>query len=125
MVLARLLSLLLLLALLPGCAPLEPINGCTLAAVNRREILRARAFVHPAIPARILVIGYPGRSMGHAALVYHLDPEGWFAYDDTYGSRSLAFHDAALPDPLSAARAAFPGSLIARACYLKDTRPSR
>ena len=113
----------LLLALLPGCAPLEPINGCVLATANRREVLRARAYLHPAIPARLLVIGYPGRAMGHAALVYRLDPEGWFAYDDTFGSRSLGLPSTtAFPAPLAAARAAFPGHAIARAWYLNAAR---
>ena len=126
MTLARLLALFLLLALLPGCAPLEPVNGCTLAAANRREVLRARAYLHPAIPARLLVIGYPGRSMGHAALVYRLDPEGWFVFDDTCGSRRLtSTSTASFPDPLAAARQAFPTSPIGRAWYMDDQPAAR
>ena len=123
MTLVRLFPLLLLLSLLPGCAPLEPVHGCTLAAANRREVLRAKAYLHPAIPARLLVIGYAGRSMGHAALVYRLDPEGWFVYDDTCGSRQLKLPaTAAFPAPLDAARAAFPGSDIAVARWYEAAR---
>ena len=113
----------LLLAPLPGCAAMEPIHGCTLAAVNEREVLRARTYLHPAIPARILVIGYPGRSLGHAVLIYRLDPEGWFAYSDTFGSRQLEIHVASeFPDPMIAAHAAFPGSNIAVARWYEPPR---
>ena len=123
MTLARLLPLFVLLALLPGCAPLEPINGCVLAAAREREVLRASAYLPRAIPARILVIGSGDRSMGHAALVYRLDPEGWFVYDDTFGSRPLGMTTAgAFPDPLAAAAAAFPARPIARAWYLDERR---
>ena len=119
----RLLSLLLLLALLPGCAPMEPIHGCTLAAANRREVLRARAYLHPAIPARILNVWRPGVSIGHSALVYRLDPEGWFAYDDSFGTRQLEIPaTVGIPDPLAAGRAAFPLWTIARATWYEPAR---
>ena len=123
----RLLSLLLLLACLPGCAPLEPVNGCVLAAANRREVLRARAFANPAIPGRILVIRFPSRSMGHAALVYRLDPEGWFVYDDTCGTRRVCINDAhaAFPPALAVAREAFPAWTIRSAGYLDAERSPR
>ena len=79
MTLPRLLAFLLFAALLPGCAPQEPINGCVLAAANQREVLRARAFVHPAIPARILGVHFAGqRQIGHALLIYWVDG-GWWA----------------------------------------------
>ena len=123
----RLLSLFLLLACVPGCAPLEPVNGCTIAAANEREVLRARAYLHPAIPGRILVIGFPGRTMGHAALVYRLDPEGWFVYDDTCGTRRVCINDAhaAFPPALAVAREAFPAWTIRSARYLDDERSPR
>ena len=104
--------------LLAACTPLEPPNGCTLAAANRREVLRAHAYVDRAIRARILVVAYPGRTMGHAALVYRLEPEGWFLYDDRDGSRPLAVpRTAAFPAPMTVARLAFPRAPIVAASW--------
>ena len=89
-----------------GCSG-EPENGCVLAAANRRAALQARAYLHPAIPARILKLHFTGSPINHAALVYRL-PEGWFAWDDTAGTRDLSFRGDQLPDPLAAAHEAFP-----------------
>ena len=101
--------------MLPGCAPLEPINGCVIDAGSFRETLRARALAGRAIPARILLIRSADGAHGHAALVYHLDPEGWCVYDDTAGSRRLnPAQSGSFPDPLAAARQAFPTWRIAR-----------
>ena len=114
------LFLLPLLLLCGGCAtgPDEPVNGCVLAAANRREILRAGGYLDPAIPARILGITFAGRPVGHAALVFRLQ-SGWWVYDDVFASRRLHLPAAAsLPDPILAARAAFPGCPVATAVYL-------
>ena len=54
---------------LSACAPTEPINGCTLAAANQREVLRAKGYLHPGIPARLLQLRYPSGPMGHMALI--------------------------------------------------------
>ena len=90
----------------------EPVNGCTLAAVNEREILRARNYLDPTIPAKILALHYVGVPVGHSALIFRAD-EGWYAYDDTYGTRQLPFPGSTIPPPpLLVARAAFPGATI-------------
>ena len=89
----------------------EPINGCTLAAVNEREILRARNYLNTAIPAKILALHYVGAPIGHSALIFRAD-EGWYAYDDAYGTRQLSFPGSTMPPPLVIARAAFPGAAI-------------
>ena len=90
----------------------EPVNGCTLAAVNEREILRARGYLDPAIPAKILALHYVGVPIGHSALIFRAD-EGWYAYDDAYGTRQLPFPGSTMPPPpLVVARAAFPGATI-------------
>ena len=112
--------LLLTLLLRGGCAAPEPIGGCVLAAANRREVLRAKGYAHPAIPARILGVQFGGR-IGHAALVFRLDG-GWWAYDDTFSSRALHLHESAFPLPIFAARAAFPRRSITRAVYLDPER---
>lgn len=103
------------------CGEPEPYAGCLLAAANQREVLRARSYLHPAIPARILLIRSADGTAGHAALVYHLDPEGWVLYDDTFGSRPLhlrAGPPPVFPDALTVARAAFPSWPIGRAWYM-------
>ena len=118
--LALLFSLLLLL-LLPACSSMEPVDGCLLAAANRREVLRAQAYLHPAIPARILLLRSADGRAGHAALVCRLDPEGWVVYDDNYGSRPLrvAWPDArTFPPAWRVAREAFPGWPIGQAWWM-------
>ena len=103
-------------------AATEPYAGCLLAAANQREILRAQSYLHAAIPARMLLIRSADDRAGHAALVYHLHPEGWVIYDDTFGSRPLHLRDGpppAFPDPLAVARAAFPSWAIGRAAYMQ------
>lgn len=121
----RALCLLLCLLLLPACAPVEgtrgePYAGCLLAAANRREVIRAAAYLHPAIPARILCVRFAGAAGGHAALIYRLDPEGWCGYEDTFGSRPLGLPASApLPAPMEAAQRLFgPGQPVAAAAYL-------
>ena len=115
---------------LTGCASnhSEPIYGCTLAAANEREILRAQGYLSPALPARILAFFYADDPhMGHSALIYHLQ-EGWFVYDDTFGSRPLPLpKTSGLPAPLDAARAAFPipPAPIVAAQWYGDTAPGR
>ncbi len=120
---ARLFCLLPLLLLLPGCATPEPIDGCLLAAANRREVIeRARPFLHPAIPARILLFRSADNRAGHAALVYRL-PEGFICYDDTSGSRPLRcpWPDArTFPPALTVARVAFPGWPVGQAWWLES-----
>ena len=107
-----------LLALLPACAQMEPINGCTLAAANRREILRAQHYLQPTIPAKILAVHYVGTPVGHAVLIYRID-EGWCAYDDTYGTRQLPFPGSTMPtQPLQIARAACPFASVDEAHWL-------
>ena len=85
----------------------EPPNGCTLAAVNEREILRARNYLNPAIPAKILALHYVGVPIGHSALIFRAD-EGWYAYDDAYGTRQLPFPGSLMPPPLIVAQARIP-----------------
>ena len=110
------------MAFLPACAPMEPINGCALAAANQREVLRAHAYLNTAIPARILALHYPGGPIYHAALIYRI-PEGWCAYDDTWGTRRLYLpaEAGAFPPPLLAARAASPGRSVDDARWLENT----
>ena len=119
---ASLCTGLLALTFLPACAPMEPINGCTLAAANQREVLRAHAYLNTAIPARILALHYSGGPIYHAALIYRI-PEGWCAYDDTWGTRRLRLPTEAseFPPPLLAARAASPGRLVDDARWLENT----
>lgn len=96
---------------------MEPINGCAIAAVNQREVLRAKAYLHPAIPARLLQLRYPRGPLGHMALIYRID-EGWCAYDDKYGSRRLSLpRTTTYPRPIDAARAAFPCVAISDAFW--------
>ena len=117
-----------LLVLLSGCADREPYAGCLLAAANRRETLRAQAYLHRAIPARILLIRSADNTAGHAALVYRLDPEGWWIYDDNFGSRPLRINDAhgaTIPPALTVARAAFPAWPVGRAWYADAPPPTR
>ena len=112
--------LLSLLLLGGGCAsptPPEPVDGCVLAAANKREVLRAHAYADPALRARILGVAFAGRPVGHAALVYRLDA-GWWVYDDVFASRPLHLPAVTFPDPILAARAAFPGQPVATARYL-------
>ena len=102
--------------LLPACADVEPINGCLLAAANYREALRARAYLAPSIPARLVFVRFAGARIGHALLLYRLTPEGWHAYDDSHGSRGLPLPNTApFPDPLTAARLAFPEAPVVSA----------
>lgn len=119
---ARLLWLSLLL-LLPACDSLnEPAGGCLLAAANKREVLLARGYLNPAIPARILGVRANGAAGGHAVLIYHLDG-GWFAWDDTFLGRALHVGNASTPPaPITAARAAFPRWQIAAAVWLDPER---
>ena len=105
-------------ALLPACAPMEPINGCGLAAVNQRELLRAKKYLDPAVPARLVQYRCPNVRMGHIALIYRVD-KTWYAYDDNYGSRRLGFPRTMIdyPNALVAARAAFPNDPISTAFW--------
>lgn len=119
------------LALGAGCAPREPVGGCVLAAARQRaalraspEVRRARAYVGAAFPAAILGLHVAGQGAeGHAALVYRLE-SGWWAYDDIFASRPLHLPAQTLPDPVIAARAAFPGRRVTGAEYL-DPVPAR
>ena len=117
---------LLATALLPACAPVEPVNGCALAAANRREVLRAHDYLNTAIPARILALHYQGVPIYHAALIYRI-PEGWCAYDDTWGTRRLYLpaDASAFPPPLLAARAASPGQAVDDARWLENTSQAK
>lgn len=123
-----LLTFTLSIVTLTAHAEPEPFGGCVLAAANQREVLRAQGYLHHAIPARILLLRSPDGGLGHAALVYRLEPEGWYVYDDMFGSRSLGGlrasdrQGSAFPAALVAARAAFPSWQIARAWYT-DTTP--
>ena len=81
-----------------------------------RQVLQAQAYLGRAVPSKILTVAYAGTSIGHAALVYRPGPEGWFLYDDRSGSRPLAVpRSAAFPEPMTVARAAFPGAPIVAA----------
>ena len=109
----RRLALFLLPLVLAACAdphgPSEPFGGCLLAAVNQREVLRAKTYLHPAIPCRLLGVFPASGHNAHIALVYRLEPEGWFVYDDTFLSRPLAVPNTkTFPDATLAARQAFP-----------------
>lgn len=115
----------ILCLLLPACSGTEPINGCVLAAANRRELLRAKNYLHAAIPARIAGVYFLGLRGAHAVLVYRLD-DGWWAYDDVCASRPLHLgNGTAFPEPVAAATAAFPGHPIFFARWIDpDIRPA-
>ena len=104
--------------LLSSCAPMEPINGCGLAAVNQLEVLRAKKYLNPAVPARLVEYRCPNVRMGHIALIYRVDKE-WYAYDDSNGSRRLSLPRNMIdyPNALVAARAAFPYNPISSAFW--------
>ncbi len=94
----------------PGGGPVagEPTNGCLLAAINERAVLRARNYMQPNVEAHLLAIWF--QDSRHVALVVKGDHR-WFAWDDAYGGRPL-FLDGQpaqrLPDATRAAHAAFP-----------------
>ena len=118
MILSKLGGCLAAAALLSACAPMEPINGCHLAALNQREVLRAKGYLNPAIPARLVQYRCPNVRMGHIALIYHVDKE-WYAYDDSNGTRRLSLPKTMVdyPNALVAARAAFPFDPISSAFW--------
>ncbi len=98
-----------MLGLLSACeTTTEPVNGCALAAVNQREVLRAKGYLNPAIPARLIQCRFPNVKLGHIALIYRVD-NNWYAYDDEVGTRRLSLPTTKnYPNALVAARAAFP-----------------
>jgi hypothetical protein len=122
MTLRRLFSIFLLLLSLTACAPIEgtqgePINGCLLAAANRREIYKAKAYLNPGIASRILRVGYRS-GKGHALLVYRLD-DCWWVYDDQWGSRRLSVSPSAqFPSALLVALQTQPPGMVVTAQYL-------
>ena len=84
----------------------EPTNGCMLAAINERAVLRAKNYMQPNVEAHLLAIWF--QDSRHVALVVKGDKH-WFAWDDAYGGRPLFLNDARkLPNPITAAQAAFP-----------------
>ena len=97
---------------------MEPINGCGLAAVNQREVLRAKKYLNPAVPARLIECRSPNVRMGHIALIYRVD-DRWYAYDDMNGSRRLSLPRdlVGYPNALVAARAAFQYDTISSAFW--------
>ncbi len=90
----------------------EPTNGCMLAAINERAVLRAKNYMQPGVEAHLLAIWF--QDSRHVALVVKGDKH-WFAWDDAYGGRPLFmdFNDARkLPNPITAAHAAFPSKNV-------------
>ena len=103
-------------SLLSGCADTggpvagEPANGCMLAAINERAVLRAKNYLQPNVEAHLLAIWF--QDSRHVALVVKGDTR-WFAWDDAYGGRPLFLDNARhLPDAMAAAHAAFPRKTV-------------
>ena len=95
-----------------GSGPIsgEPTNGCMLAAINERAVLRAKNYMQPNVEAHLLAIWF--QDSRHVALVVKGDNH-WFAWDDAYGGRPLFLNDARkLPNPITAAHAAFPSKNV-------------
>ena len=94
--------------LLSACAEMnEPPHGCLLAAINERAVIRAKNYMRPDVEAHLLAIWF--QDSRHIALVIKGDHD-WFAWDDAYGGRPLFLkgQTARLPNPITAAHAAFP-----------------
>ena len=105
---------------LTGCAT-EPPNGCMLAAMNQRAVLRAKNYLNPNVESHLLAIWF--HSARHVALVIKGDHR-WFAWDDAYGGRPLFLDGPAqLPDALDAARAAFPRMNVEMAWWVDEPQP--
>ncbi len=82
----------------------EPTNGCMLAAINERAVLRAKNYMQPNVEAHLLAIWF--QDSRHVALVVKGDHH-WFAWDDAYGGRPLFSQRreaAAQPDDRRASR---------------------
>ena len=108
MVTAAGLAASLLTACADGGGPVagEPANGCMLAAINERAVLRAKDYMQPNVEAHLLAIWF--QDSRHVALVVKGDHR-WFAWDDAYGGRPLFLKDSQrLPNAIAAAQAAFP-----------------
>ena len=102
---------------LAGCAT-EPRNGCMLAAINERAVLRAKNYMQPNVESHLLAIWF--QHSQHVALVVKGDHR-WFAWDDAYGGRPLFLDESArLPNALVAAQAAFPRKSVELAWWVDE-----